>query len=61
VDPHSWASAGGTGAISEYNGLLIVSNTSSAQTEVVHLLDELAQHSPVKEKVEAKGVLNADK
>ncbi len=60
VDPHSWANAnaGGVGNISEYNGLLIVSNTPAAQVEVARLLEDLERFSANADKKEANGIID---
>jgi hypothetical protein len=43
VNPDSWAAVGGPGSISEYNGLIIVTQTNDVHTKVEHVFDMLRQ------------------
>jgi hypothetical protein len=43
VTPHLWSKVGGQGTISEYSGLLVVSQTSAVHGEVATLLEELSR------------------
>jgi hypothetical protein len=42
IEPASWTVQGGPGTICEYDGLLIVNQTSEVQAKVVELLDRLS-------------------
>jgi hypothetical protein len=43
VDPDSWDAVGGPGSISEYNGLIVVTQTVQTHTKIEHVLDMLRQ------------------
>ncbi len=46
----SWSNVGGPGTITEYNGLLVVSQTAEVQTQVADLLDQLSAKLAAKKK-----------
>ena len=43
VHPQSWDSVGGPGSISEYNGLIVISQTGDCHNQVEHLLNMLRE------------------
>jgi hypothetical protein len=43
VDPDTWDDVGGPGSISEYNGLIVVTQTVQTHTKIEHVLDMLRQ------------------
>ena len=43
VDADSWTTVGGPGATSEFNGLIVVTQTARTQDKVERLLDMLRQ------------------
>ncbi len=43
VDTDSWQKAGGPGSISEYNGLIVVTQTAETQRKVEHVFDMLRE------------------
>ena len=43
VDPENWSDVGGTGSISEYHGLIVVTQTAQTHKKVEHVLNMLRQ------------------
>ena len=43
IAPQYWDTVGGVGSISEYNGLLVVTQTMQTHKEVEHVLDMLRE------------------
>ena len=43
VDPDSWTDVGGPGSISEYHGLIVVTQTAQTHKKVEHVLNMLRQ------------------
>jgi len=43
VDPDSWSDTGGAGSISEYHGLIVVTQTAQTHKKVEHVLNMLRQ------------------
>ena len=43
VSPQSWDAVGGPGSISEYNGLIVISQTGDCHNQVEHLLNMLRE------------------
>jgi hypothetical protein len=43
VDPDSWSDSGGAGSISEYHGLIVVTQTAQTHKKIEHVLNMLRQ------------------
>ena len=43
VNPQSWQESGGAGSISEYHGLIVVTQTAQTHKKVEHVLNMLRQ------------------
>jgi hypothetical protein len=43
IDPDSWTEAGGPGSISEFGGLIVISQSARTHKKVEHVLDMLRE------------------
>jgi hypothetical protein len=43
IEPNMWDDVGGVGSVSEYNGLLVVTQTMQVHKQVEHVLDMLRE------------------
>ena len=54
VFPQSWDGVGGPGSISEYNGLIVISQTGDCHHTVEHLLNMLREAGGLKANADGK-------